>query len=169
MKGVYPEFMKKEQRAASKTQPLHSSLGIIDRVIRSIRDMAYNMKVGVITPIVMNEIVNQYNNAPHKGLSKWAGFSVSPNDVQNDRELEEYIVRKICQANWEIMNSEGFRINDGVEVKVYNDVDKMMKRRTIIQPGKHKVNGFKNGLYEIVNENGQKQMMPRYRLAFMYE
>ena len=169
MKGVYPEFMKKEQRAASKTQPLHSSLGIIDRVIRSIRDMAYNMKVGVITPIVMNEIVRQYNYSPHKGLSKWAGFSVSPKMVNDDPDLEEYIVRKICQANWEIMNSPGFRINDGVEVKVYNDVDKMMKRRTILQPGKHKVNGFKNGLYEIVNENGQKQMMPRYRLAFMYE
>ena len=30
------------------------------------------MKIGVITPNVMNEIVNQYNNAPHKGLSKWA-------------------------------------------------------------------------------------------------
>ena len=121
-----------------------------------------------MTPIVMNEIVRQYNYSPHKGLSKWAGFSVSPKMVNDDPHLEEYIVRKICQANWEIMNSEGFRINDGVEVKVYNDVDKMMKRR-ILQPGKHKVNGFKNGLYEIVNENGQKQMMPRYRLAFMYE
>ena len=72
------------------------------------------MKIGVITPKVMNEIVNQYNNEPHKGLSKWAWMKVSPNDVQNDPDLEEYIVRKICQANWEIMNSPGFRINDGI-------------------------------------------------------
>ena len=37
--GAYPDFMKKEQNAV-KTDPLHGSLGVIDRVIRTIRDMA---------------------------------------------------------------------------------------------------------------------------------
>ena len=74
--GAYPDFMKKEQKAV-KTDPLHGSLGIIDRVIRTIRDMAYNMKIGVITQLDMDDIVKQYNHAPHKGLSKWAGFVVS--------------------------------------------------------------------------------------------
>ena len=86
-------------------------------------------------------------------------MKVSPNDVQNDPDLEEYIVRKICQANWEIMNSPGFRINDDIEVKVYNNVDKMMKHRSIIQLGKFKVIGFKNGLYQVEGKvNGENMI-----------
>ena len=167
--GNYPEFMKKEQKSV-KTDPLHGSLGLIDRVIRTIRDMAYVMKVGVITPNVMNEIVNQYNNAPHKGLSKWAGFSVTPNDVQNNPDLEEYIVKKVILINRRIMNSYGFKLNEGTNVKVYNDKDVMGKRRTIVQPGKFKVNGFKNGLYQVegvVNGKNMIQMVPRYRLDYV--
>lgn len=54
--GSYPDFMKEQNRI--KTDPMHSSLGIIDRVIRTVKDMAYYMNVGIITPSIMNEIVN---------------------------------------------------------------------------------------------------------------
>ena len=167
-KGAYPDFMKYEQKKAKKTEPLHSSLGIVDRVIRTIRDMAYNMNIGVITPEVMDEIVNQYNNAPHRGLSKWAGFSVTPKMVNDDPELENYIVRRILQANWEIKNNVEFNINDGVNVKVYNMTDNKMKRRSVIRPGEFKVIGKKNGLYEVEGKlngvSGEPQLLPRYLL-----
>ena len=164
--GNYPDFMNKEQKAV-KSDPLHGSLGVIDRMIRTIRDMAYVMKVGVITPNVMNEIVNQYNNAPHKGLSKWAGFEVTPKMVNDDPELEEYIVRRICQENWQVMNRPGFRINEGVSVKVYNEKDTMGKRRSIIQPGEFKVIGKENGLFKVegkLNGKNETQLLPRYLL-----
>ena len=164
--GVYPDFMRKEQNTV-KSDPLHGSLGIVDRIIRTIRDMAYVMKVGVITPNVMNDIVKQYNHAPHKGLSKWAGFSVTPKMVNDDPELEEYIVRKICQENYNIMNRAGFKLNGGTHVKVYNEKDSMNKRRSIIQPGDFVINGFRNGLYEVegkVNGKNTIQMIPRYKL-----
>ena len=167
--GVYPEFMQKERKAV-KTDPLHGSLGIIDRVIRTIRDIAYNMKIGIITPNIMNDIVKQYNYSPHKGLSKWAGFSVSPKMVNDDPDLEEYIVRKINQENYNIMNKPGFKIKVGTNVKVYNEKDTMNKRRAIIQPGSFKVNGFKNGLYEVegnVNGKNKTQLIPRYKLDFI--
>ena len=166
-KGAFPDFMKYEQNKAKKTEPLHSGLGIVDRVIRTIRDMAYNMNIGVITPEVMDEIVNQYNNAPHRGLSQWAGFSVTPKMVNDDPELEEYIVRKICQENYNIMNRAGFKLNAGTHVKVYNEKDSMNKRRSIIQPGDFVINGFRNGLYEVegkVNGKNTIQMIPRYKL-----
>ena len=167
--GVYPDYMKKEQNAV-KTDPLHGSLGIIDRVIRTIRDIAYNMKIGIITPKIMYDIVNQYNNSPHKGLSKWAGFSVTPKMVNDDPELETYIVRKICQENYNVMNRPGFKINVGSNVKVYNEKDSMSKRRSIIQPGDFKIKGFKNGLYEVegnVNGKNKIQKIPRYKLEFI--
>ena len=162
--GAYPDYMKDEQKQV-KTDPLHGSLGIIDRVIRTIRDMAYNMHVGNITPRIMTEIVRQYNNAPHKTLSKYAGFPVSPKMAQEDPALEEYIVRRICQENYNIMSSNGFSIPKGTKVKVYNETDKMLKRRSINQPGEFTVDGFNRGLYKVVGKNNTIQWLPRFRLA----
>lgn len=51
------------QNKNNKTEPLHNSLGIIDRVIRTLRDMAYTAKIPKITPDVMDDLVYQYNNA----------------------------------------------------------------------------------------------------------
>ena len=127
------------------------------------------MRIGVITPNIMNDIVKQYNHAPHKGLSKWAGFAVTPKMVNDDPDLEEYIVRRICQANYNVMNTPGFKLNEGVHVKVYKEKDSMNKRRSIIQPGDFVINGFRNGLYEvngIVNGKNMIQMIPRYKLDF---
>ena len=164
--GSYPDFMKKEQQRV-KTDPMHSSLGLIDRVIRTIRDMAYNMNVGTITPSIMKEIVNQYNNAPHKTLSLYAGVSVSPQMVQNDIKLETFIVKRIVEENYKIMNSDGFKLEKGSQVKLYNEKDSLMKRRSTVQPGRHTIKGFKNGLYEVKDDKNKTQMIPRYKIAYL--
>lgn len=166
--GAYPDYMKDEQKQV-KTDPLHGSLGIIDRVIRTIRDMAYNMHVGNITPRIMNEIVRQYNNAPHKTLSKYAGYPVSPKMAQDDPQLEELIVRRICQENYNIMSRKGFSIPKGTKVKVYNETDKMLKRRTVIQPGEFTVDDFNRGLYKVISKNNTVQWLPRFRIAHTWE
>ena len=161
--GNYPDFMKKEQKQV-KTDPMHSSLGLIDRVIRTLRDMAYNMGIGIITPSIMEELVRQYNNAPHKTLSKYARKSVSPRMVHEDKELESLIVMNICKENYDIMTSKGFYLPKGMSVKLYNEKDGMMKRRSNVQPGKYRVVGFKNGLYEVKGQKNMRQMMPRWKI-----
>ena len=172
IKAAYPDFMKFEQLAGQSTTPLHSSLGLIDRVIRTLRDMAYNMKIKLITPNIMEELVYQYNNAPHKTLSKFAGFPVSPKQVQDDNELEGFIVRKICQENYLIKNSPGFILQNETKVKVYNRTDGMMKRRSKIQPGDFTIKGFTKGLFDVegkVNGKNIIQKLPRYRIAYVWE
>ena len=87
--------------------------------------------------------------------------------VNDDPELENYIVRRILQANWEIKNNVEFNINEGVNVKVYNIVDNKLKRRSVIRPGEFKVIGKKNGLYEVegkLNGENKTQLLPRYLL-----
>ena len=148
----------------NKTDPLHSSLGILDRVIRTLRDIAYTMRAGVIDPDVMNEIVMQYNNAPHKGLSKWAGFPVTPAMAQNDDELESFIVRRIAKENERITEESGYKLPVGTPVRVYNSPDSMLKRRTQIQPGRHFVSGMQGSLYKVVDKSGETQLVPRYKL-----
>ena len=156
-----PEFMPKVKKTSS---PYHTSLSLIDRVIKTIRDMAYNMKIGVITPRVMNEILNQYNNAYHSTLTKYAGFKVSPKMVHEDKDLEIMIYNKIRAQNYNIVHSSGFLLNPGVKVKVYNDKKDLEKRRSVIRPGVHTVVKFANGKYEIKDELGKITKVPRFKL-----
>ena len=87
----------------------------------------------------MKEIVNQYNNAPHKTLSLYAGVSVSPQMVQNDKNLETFIVKRIVEENYKIMNSDGFKLEKGQHVK----------------------------LYEVKDAKNKTQMIPRYKIAYL--
>ena len=160
-----PRMIVTDYDSITKTEPQHTSLGIIDRVIRTIRDIGWNMKVKTITPTIMKSIVDQYNNAPHNTLSHYAGFPVSPTMVQNDASLEEYIIREIMKENYNITRTSLLSIGD--KVKVYNLPDPMIKRRTMIVPGEHRITGFKNGYYNVRDSNGHTQKVPRYRLSLM--
>ncbi|MDY4849037.1 MAG: hypothetical protein SO176_02090, partial [Bacilli bacterium] len=170
IKTSFPSFMNGYNMVKKqKTEPNHSSLGLIDRVIRTIRDMAYNMKIRLITPDIMQKIVYLYNNSPHSTLSKYAGQSVSPEEVDNDPELEDFITRKIKQENYIIMNSPGFNLSKGSNVDVYNVDSSMAKRRTINQIGKFKVNDRRGAMFEVINdETGEKQILPRYKLSLRF-
>ena len=82
------------------------------------------------------------------------------------KQLENYIVRKICQCNYEIVNTPGYKLRVGDNVKVYNEKDSMSKRREIIQPGEYVVDKVVNGLCRIRNiKNNKIQLVPRYKLA----
>ena len=168
-KTQYPSFMNSRNRFANKTTPNHSSLGIIDRVIRTLRDMAFNMEIGVIDPITMKNLVIQYNSAPHRTLSHYAGFEVSPQMVNDDKELENYIVRRICQENYNIKSQYGFNLEKGTKVKVYNEFDPLIKRRSMIQPGDFEIDAFTNGMYRVKNNlNNSILMIPRTKIDPIY-
>ena len=87
-------IVDKKKKKGYKTEPLHGSLALVDRFIRTLRDMTFNAGYK-LTPLVLKEMVRQYNNAPHSTLSKIIGFDVSPLMVQKDKNKEEYIVMKI--------------------------------------------------------------------------
>ena len=115
----------------------------------------------------MREIVSQYNNAPHKGLSKWCGFDVTPNDVQNDSELEQYIVRQISKENHKIMNSFGYEIPIDTTVNVLNPTDKMLKRRVPNQPSEFKIIGKRGSLFVVqdIHNKNKIQYVPRWMIT----
>ena len=165
-KVQYPRFMKSKQHLNTKTEPLHTGLGIIDRVIRTLRDMAFHMEVDIITPDIMDSLVNQYNNAIHNTLSKYAGFPVTPKQVQNDIELEDYIVRNVARENYLTRERIGYYLKKGTKVKVYNEKDSMNKRRSIIQPGDFEVVAFTDGLCIVKNiVNDELQTVPRWKIT----
>ena len=137
-----------------KSEPKHTSLSIIDRVIRTIRDIAFNMNEPEITSKVMRKIVHIYNNAPHATLSKYAGQLVSPNEVNENPDLELFIVRKIHQENFNISSKLGYDIRPGEEVIIYNERNNMAKRRSQIQPGTWFINERIGNKFSIKDEFG---------------
>lgn len=140
-----------------RQDPIHSALGLVDRVIRTIRDMAYNMKIEFITPPVMAEIEMQYNNVPHQVLSKYAHFAVTPSQAQYNPELEALIVRNIRQDNYNTASNPTFALKNGTEVRVYNEKDPMSKRRQWIQPGRYFVDGVYE--YEITDGRDKRKVL----------
>ena len=65
----------------------HTSLSLIDRLCRTIRDISYNMGIKILTQNDINKILNVYNNMYHSSLSEILGKKITPNEVNEHREL----------------------------------------------------------------------------------
>jgi hypothetical protein len=60
-KSVYPDWMA-QANSRVKEEPEHRKLGTIDRVIRTLRDMAFAQHWELITPPRMKYLVSEYNS-----------------------------------------------------------------------------------------------------------
>jgi len=126
----------------SGTEPYHTQLSILDRVVRTIRDCHYNIYgYKIIKPSEMKMIVEQYNNHPHKTLSKYAGRKVSPAEVQQNPTLEASINYLIHCENLRTQNQLGYTLDIGQRVNVY-DVNTAIgkgKYRSSNRPGEWEI------------------------------
>jgi hypothetical protein len=136
---------------SSKSQLNHTSLAVLDRVVRSIRDIAFRGKI-LLTPQGIARVAEMYNTVPNIGLSKIAGFDVSPQLAFSDEALELAIARQVQTANAEIMSRSGFMLPIGSKVVLYNSVDGLNKRRAQVRPRLYEVVGHHGALHEIKGE-----------------
>jgi hypothetical protein len=143
-------------------QTNHTSLSIIDRLIRTIRDALYNMGIDFINPKIMEEILRQYNAKPHRTLSKIFKKPTSPNQVTEKMEMQ--VIRNAKQRNSNTFAENLFKIADGTKVFVYNDKDPMTKRRSVVKKDLYEIIGFKNGLYFVKGPDGKINAISRYKI-----
>ena len=73
------------------TRSLHGMLSILDRLCRTIRNMAYNMGVAKqeIDPGIMKVLLNIYNSSPHTAFYNILHKRISPNEMDNNNDLED--------------------------------------------------------------------------------
>jgi hypothetical protein len=159
-----------------KDEPYHNSLAIIDRVGRTLRDMYYTINPNANTPetkfklnvdpFVMKELVNQYNLAPHKTLTRYGpGFRISPNMAMNDYDLERFICRSISQQNWVAIQREGYSIPIGSIVIVLNETTKFDKKRSKVRNELFRVIDNKHGKYIVRGmKSGVELVFPRWKI-----
>ncbi|KAH7830568.1 uncharacterized protein MONOS_1530 [Monocercomonoides exilis] len=125
----------------------HTQMAPLDRVVRTIRDMNYtsNPHSEFINPVRMKQLVYYYNNAPHYSLSKIMNFDISPQQVYDNEELENEIIRRMHQLNYNIINSLDYKLpmNTIVILKAY--YERLDKRRMKILPETFIVIGYDKG------------------------
>ena len=149
-----------------------NSLSLINRLCRTLRDIAYNMNINIIDQNMMNKVLDIYNNAPHKSITKACfGYDprlkkiypngISPNNVCNDGDFGicpkgvRYLER-ICIIQWLTMNYakqdeiEEIKLLD--QCRIYEEKDKFDKtKRSKLSKDIYQVIGKDKNLYQCQN------------------
>ena len=100
-----------------------------------------------INPPTMKYLINEYNNSPHATLSKILGSPITPNEVNEMPQLEDFIVEQLMKENMKIKLRDDFNII-GKWCRCVNESSKFDKIKNKLLPGIWKVEGTQNGLFK---------------------
>lgn len=142
----------------------HTSLGLIDRLCRTIRDISYNTRTKILNQKDIDKILNIYNNMYHSSLSKMLGKKITPNEVSKDPKLEQQIINYCMDYNnqLEVLYPE-INLSVGQICKIYQPFDKFKKRRRLLKKDYFKIINKTGNIYTVQNmRNGKKIDVPRY-------
>ena len=146
----------------------HTSLSLIDRLCRTIRDISYNMGIKILTQNDINKVLNVYNNMYHSSLSKILGKKITPNEVNEHPELEQQIINYCIDYNKQlkVLHPE-IELQVGQICKVYQPFDKFKKRRRLLKKDYYKIINKTGNIYTVQNTRNNKKIdVPRY---FIYD
>lgn len=146
-------------------QDNHRSLALVDRAIRTIRDMCFRIRPGGINPELLAHVINQYNNAPHDTLSKYLGFNCTPTHVEKDESLERELIDKIRKLNDVISDRDGFHLPKGTQVKIEDMKHPLKKRRLFIKTDTYTVVDQINQNVIVKNNKGEIFKFKRSQIA----
>lgn len=179
------EFQNYLNQKNIKFKPLipgsHTSTGLMDRLCKTIRDIAFNMGADTIDNELMNKIIKIYNSAPHKTLTKILfnsapnlknkfKYGISPNDVENNEALETLFVETCLKYNALIKSQDDYALAVGDKVRIYNKnlSDKLFEgtanktnKRSVLSKDIYIVNGYYGNLIELQGPNNEKIYKPR--------
>ena len=76
-------------KGQTESRPVHGLLSILDRFCRTLRSMAYNIRIldQEIDPDMMNELITVYNNSPHTTFYRVFKRKITPNEMDKDEFL----------------------------------------------------------------------------------
>ena len=159
----FQEYLRSRNINFISTPPnQHTSLSLIDRLCRTIRDMAYLMNVEIYDQSIMDIILDYYNNSPHKTLTQLFfklnpylriqyRFGISPNDVTP--ELETLYIKECYKYN--LMIKSQYEVDFNLENPTYcylvEDKGKFVKSRSGVDKDLYMIVGKEGNLYTLYN------------------
>ena len=126
----------------------HNVLGIINRFMRTIRDVIGENRY--IDEKEMNDLIDSYNNSPHKSLNNKA-----PNDITKEDELN-YIQMKTK------INPYDFETNDRVRIILANEP--FSKKRNKVSKESYIVDSKSGNQFLVKAKDDSVDKLPGYRL-----
>lgn len=157
----------------------HTSSSLIDRLCRTLRDIAFNMHVEISDQHIMNTILKYYNNAPHKTLTEACfdecpnlkliyPYGISPNDMSNNDYLQKLYIIQCLKFNY-IVDSDTEELHIRDKCRVYKEKDKLSKTRSKLSKDIFQVIDKKGKIYILQNINDNKEIinLPRHSIVLI--
>lgn len=169
------DWMKSHNiKYTTTTDDNHNNLGIINRFMRTIRDMAYNKGLidndfwdkldengdfkdkssknpKRIEPKTMQMLIQSYNNTPHRGIGK------PPNQFTSSDE-KEYIQKKKSDEN-------PYDFKPGEKVSIVAGKSPFDKKRSNVSKVAYTVDSYAGNLFRVKAQNHAINDYPGYRLV----
>ena len=148
---------------SKSSRAVHGLLSILDRLVRTLRNMAYNMGITNqdINPDIIKQLVNVYNRSPHTTFYKIFKRPITPNEMDKDKLLEDKLCYILTKQNFVIRNSKGYNIT--TDVRVMNQAHEFDKLKHKLLPGIFTIVGKDNNLF-ICKQGNNLIKVPRYML-----
>ena len=149
------------------TDKQHSSLGVIDRVIRTLRDMntpkrhheqSHHKQFNTFSVAKMNRLKNEYNNHHIETLK------CTPQEMFDDPEKEKKFIYRMQKYKNVQRGIHDFTLKQGDFVRYRINKDPLVKRRYRYSPESYKVVGRERGMYIIQAADGSSLLIPRWKL-----
>lgn len=146
----------------------HTALSIIDRFIRTLRDMnkptnegtdrSTDDKFRYIDKQRMEAYLKSYNETIHSATGH------SPKEMMNDKRLEEKYIVKCLDNKQRQQEINDLNLKEGKLVRYLLDEDKNKKRRYNISRESYKIETRSGNVYTIIAEDGTTKDVPRWKL-----
>ena len=152
------------------TEQNHSALGIIDRFMRTLRDMntpnektmkqSHHEKYQSISSKRMYKLIEIYNNTYHSRIK------CTPQEMFDDEELEQQYIEQQLKRKHKQEDIRDFNLHEGSFVRyVLPKNDMKHKKRYQLSHECYKINTVKGNMYTLIARDGTVMNLPRYRLV----
>jgi hypothetical protein len=146
-------LLEKDIEYYTTTDNDHNILGIINRFMRTLRDLNEKHK---FTPERMQKLLDEYNSSPHKSLG-----GVSPNEFSGITEAK-YIAEK--EADTEEIKAK-INLEPGDRVRIVLEKNAIAKNRSNLSPEAYIVDSKDGNGYLVRSKDGSIDKYPAYRLV----
>ena len=178
---IFQNYLKKHNiKFISTLKQQHSSLSLIDRLTRTIRDMSFNMNVEIVDQSIMDIILKYYNISPHSTLTKMF-FKVDPDlkikhpdgiaPIDVTRELEELYIKECYKYNLMLnqQNNSLLDLNNPKLCQVYETKDGFSKSRSQLSRDVYMIIGREGNMFKLVSITDDKNIRyePRFKLSIL--
>lgn len=149
----------------------HSALSLIDRFIRTLRDMnkpadnsndcSTDEQFTYIDRNKMTNLLSLYNNSIHSST----GYT--PLNMLQNSVLEEDYIEKCLNEKQRQQEIQDFKLKEGSLVRYYLDNDRMIKKRSTISRETYKIESRAGNIYTIIALDGTTKDLPRWKLVYV--